>query len=55
VGLDERQVVVSNNLRYVRFGHPDMQPRKMLAIALDSRHIVFPEHFWLVYLKPRKK
>jgi len=55
VGLDERQVVVSNNLRYVRFGHSDMQPRKMLAIALDSRHIVFPEHFWLVYLETKKE
>lgn len=51
--LDERQAVVSGNIRFLRVvsGYSIL---RMQCLALDSKYIVFPEHYHVAYEKMQK-
>lgn len=48
-GPDEKQMIVSGNIRFIRISYSGIFLR-MQCIALDSKYIVFPEHFYVAFV-----
>ena len=49
--LDDKQMMISKNIRFLRIVTGSGKILKMSCIALDSKYIVFPEHFYVEFMK----
>lgn len=52
--MNERQTIVSNNMRFIRL-HTAEQVFKMNCVAMDSRYIIIPDHYFVAYEDARRK
>nr|WPV63382.1 MAG: polyprotein [Wufeng shrew picornavirus 6] len=54
--MDQKQTVVSNNIRFIQLIVPTTgEVLRMQTLALDSRYIVIPEHYYVAYCEYLKK